>query len=37
MKFILFVEGHTENKVLAKFLKQWLDPQTDNPVGIKTV
>jgi hypothetical protein len=36
MKFILFVEGHTE-KVLPKFLKKWLDPKLAKPVGIKTV
>lgn len=37
MKFILFVEGHTENIALPQFLKKWLDPQLSNPVGIKTV
>jgi hypothetical protein len=37
MKFILFVEGHTENKALPQFLKKWLDPQLSNPVGIKPV
>lgn len=37
MKFILFVEGHTENKALPQFLKKWLDPKLPNPVGIKTV
>ncbi len=37
MKFILFVEGHTEDKALPKFLKRWLDPQLPSPVGIKTV
>ncbi len=37
MKFILFVEGYTENKALPQFLKKWLDPQLLNPVGIKTV
>ncbi len=37
MKFILFVEGYTENKALPQFLKKWLDPQLPNPVGIKTV
>ncbi len=37
MKFILFIEGYTENRVLPKFLKKWLDPRLDNPVGIKTV
>lgn len=37
MKFILFVEGHTEDKALPKFLKKWLDPKLTKPVGIKTV
>ena len=37
MKFILFVEGHTEDKALPKFLKRWLDPKLTKPVGIKTV
>lgn len=35
MKFIVFVEGHTEDHVIAKFLKQWLDPKLSAPVGIK--
>ena len=37
MKFILFVEGHTEDKALPKFLKKWLDPKLTKPIGIKTV
>ena len=37
MRFILFVEGYTENKALPQFLKKWLDPKLPNPVGIKTV
>lgn len=37
MKFILFVEGYTEDKALPKFLKRWLDPRLAKPVGIKTV
>lgn len=37
MKFILFVEGYTENKALPQFLKKWLDPKLSSPVGIKTV
>jgi len=37
MKFILFVEGHTENMAIPSFLKRWLDPQLSNPVGIKAV
>lgn len=37
MKFVLFVEGHTEDKALPQFLKRWLDPRLAKPVGIKTV
>lgn len=37
MKFVLFVEGHTEQKVLPGFLKRWLDPQLSQPVRIKIV
>lgn len=37
MKFLIFVEGHTEDKALPKFLKKWLDPRLTQPVGIKTV
>jgi len=37
MKFVLFVEGHTEKKSLPQFLKRWLDPQLSQPVGIKVV
>ncbi|MBI5556160.1 MAG: DUF4276 family protein [Deltaproteobacteria bacterium] len=37
MKFILFVEGYTEDKALPKFFKKWLDPRLESPVGIKTV
>lgn len=37
MKFILFVEGYTEDKALPQFLKKWLDPRLNSPVGIKTV
>ncbi|TAN49903.1 MAG: DUF4276 family protein [Methylococcaceae bacterium] len=40
MKFVLFVEGHTE-KALPPFLKKWLDPRlaekSVDPVGINTV
>ncbi len=34
MKFILFVEGDTEKKVLPPFLKKWLDPQLPQRVKI---
>jgi hypothetical protein len=37
MRFILFVEGHTEDKTLPQFLKKWLDPKLTNPIGIRTV
>lgn len=41
MKFVLFVEGYTEDKALPDFLKKWLDPQLLNKrverVGIKVV
>lgn len=36
MKFVLFVEGHTE-KVLPPFLSRWLNPQLTQPVGIQAV
>ncbi|CCK82471.1 hypothetical protein [Desulfobacula toluolica] len=37
MRFILFVEGYTEDKTLPQFLKKWLDPRLTDPVGIRTV
>lgn len=37
MKFVLFVEGHTEKKAVPRFLKAWLDPQLAQPVGFKVV
>jgi len=37
MKFVLFVEGYTEKKVLSTFFKKWLDPRLTQPVGIKVV
>jgi len=37
MRFILFVEGYTEDKALPQFLKKWLDPRLANPIGIRTV
>lgn len=36
MKFVLFVEGHTE-KALPSFLGRWLNPQLNQPVGIQAV
>jgi len=37
MRFVLFVEGHTEQKAVPSFLKRWLDPRLGQPVGIKSV
>lgn len=37
MKFVLFVEGHTEKKTIAPFLKRWLDPRLQQRVGIQVV
>ena len=37
MRFILFCEGHTEHRALPAFLKRWLDPRLNAPVGIKPV
>jgi len=37
MKFVLFVEGHTERKALPGFLKRWIDPRLEQRVGLKVV
>ena len=37
MKFVLFVEGHTERKAIPSFLKRWLDPKLRQPVRIQPV
>ena len=37
MRFILFVEGYTEDKALPAFLKRWLDVRLIKPVGIRIV
>jgi hypothetical protein len=37
MAFILFVEGKTEQKVIAGFLKRWLDARLSRPVRINPV
>ncbi len=37
MKFVLFVEGYTEKLAVPAFLKRWLDPRLDKPVGVKVV
>ena len=36
MKFVLFVEGHTE-KAIPSFLKRWIDPQLNQRVRIQPV
>lgn len=37
MKFVFFVEGHTERKCLPEFLKRWLDPKVPQRVGVQVV
>ena len=37
MKFLLFVEGEAERRVLPGFLKRWLDPKLNRRVGIDAV
>lgn len=37
MKFVLFVEGHTERKALPQFLKRWLDEKLSQPIRITPV
>lgn len=37
MKFLLFVEGRTEKRVVADFIKRWLDPRLSAPVGISVI
>ncbi len=37
MKFVFFVEGHTEKEAISSFLKRWLDPRTPKKVAIKVV
>jgi hypothetical protein len=37
MKFVLFVEGHTEQRSVPAFLKRWLDEQLRQPVGVQPV
>ncbi len=37
MKFVLFVEGHTEKQAIGSFLKRWLDAKLPESVGIKVV
>jgi Domain of unknown function (DUF4276) len=37
VKFVLFVEGETEQKALPGFLKRWLDTKLEERVGIQPV
>ena len=37
MNFVVFVEGDTERKALGQFLKRWLDPRLNQPVGVKVI
>jgi len=37
MKFVLFVEGPTEQKAIPAFFKRWLDIRLQQKVGIKVV
>ena len=37
MKFVFFVEGHTEKKALPDFLRRWLDSKLPQRVGVQVV
>lgn len=37
MKFVLFVEGHTEKIAVPHFLQRWLNHRISKNVGVKTV
>jgi len=37
MKFVMLVEGYTEQKAIPAFLKRWLDPRLSQRVGIQIV
>lgn len=37
MKFLLFVEGEAERRVLPGLFKRWLDPRLSRPVGVDPV
>jgi hypothetical protein len=37
VKFVLFVEGETEKKVLPGFIRRWLDPKLPKSVGLIAV
>ena len=37
MKFVLLVEGYTEQKAIPAFLKRWLDVRLNQRVGVQIV
>ena len=37
MRFVLFVEGHVEQRVLPRFLRGWLDLGTNKRIGINVI
>ncbi len=37
MRFVLFVEGQTEQRAVTSFLKRWLDPRLTSPIAIKVI
>jgi hypothetical protein len=37
MRFVVFVEGYSEKRVIAPFLKRWLDPRLKKPIGVNVV
>jgi len=37
MKFVILAEGKTEGDVLASFIKRWIDPKLQKPVGVQIV
>ncbi len=37
MRYVFFVEGETEELVLAKWISRWLNPQLLEPVNIKVI
>ncbi len=37
MRFVVFVEGHLEQRVLPSFLRGWMDSKTSEHVGINVI
>ena len=37
MKYVVFVEGDVEKRVLSPFLRQWLDARTTRRVGVQVI